>query len=123
PVRVGVVGRSPLVVFDGAHKPAGAPAAAAAVAEPFGDGGGRIVVVGMLRGRDPAEMLEALGARGARTVVACPPPWPRAIPESEVAAAAQGLGVDAVAAGSVPEAVAPAEAHAEPAEPGVVPGP
>jgi folylpolyglutamate synthase/dihydropteroate synthase len=70
----------------------------------------------MLRGRDPAEMLEALGVAGARTVVACPPPWPRAIPETEVAAAAHALGVDAVAAASVPEALARAMAIAEPSD-------
>ena len=116
PGRLEILGRSPLVVLDGAHNPAGAKAAAAAVAETFGDVSGRILVVGMLRGRDPAEMLEALGAVGARTVVACPPPWPRAIPETEVAAAAQGLGVDAVAAGSVPEALARAMAIAEPSD-------
>jgi dihydrofolate synthase/folylpolyglutamate synthase len=116
PGRLEILGRSPLVVLDGAHNPAGAKAAAAAVAETFGDVSGRILVVGMLRGRDPAEMLEALGAVGARTVVACPPPWPRAIPETEVVAAAEGLGVDAVAAGSVPEALARAMAIAEPSD-------
>ena len=113
PGRLEILGRSPLVVLDGAHNPAGAKAAAAAVAETFGDASGRILVVGMLRGRDPAEMLESLGAVGARTVVACPPPWPRAIPETEVASAARALGVDAVATGSVPEALARAMAIAE----------
>jgi dihydrofolate synthase/folylpolyglutamate synthase len=116
PGRLEILGRSPLVVLDGAHNPAGAKAAAAAVAETFGDVTARILVVGMLRGRDPAEMLEALGAVGARAVVACPPPWPRAIPESEVAAAAAGLGVEAVAAASVPEALARAMAIAEPSD-------
>jgi dihydrofolate synthase/folylpolyglutamate synthase len=116
PGRLEILGRRPLVVLDGAHNPAGAKAAAAAVAETFGDVSGRILVVGMLRGRDPAEMLEALGVAGARTVVACPPPWPRAIPETEVAAAAHALGVDAVAAASVPEALARAMAIAEPSD-------
>jgi dihydrofolate synthase/folylpolyglutamate synthase len=116
PGRLEILGRRPLVVLDGAHNPAGAQAAAAAVAETFGDVSGRILVVGMLRGRDPAEMLEALGAVGARTVVACPPPWPRAIPETGVVAAAQGLGVEAVATGSVPEALARAMAIAEPSD-------
>jgi dihydrofolate synthase/folylpolyglutamate synthase len=105
-----------LVVLDGAHNPAGAKAAAAAVAETFGDVGKRILVVGMLRGRDPVEMLEALGAVGAGTVVACPPPWPRAIPEHEVASAARSLGVEAVVAASVTEALARAVGLADPTD-------
>jgi folylpolyglutamate synthase/dihydropteroate synthase len=61
-------------------------------------------------------MLLALDARKARLVVACPPPSPRALPPDDLVAAAHGLGIDAVATGSVPEAVARALDSAEPTE-------
>ena len=70
PGRLEVVARQPLVVLDGAHNPAGAHAAAAAIDEAFGDTSGRVLVTGMLRGRDPDEMLAALGADRARLVIA-----------------------------------------------------
>lgn len=105
PGRLEVVGHAPLCVLDGAHNPAGAQAAAAAVDEAFGTVEGRILVVGMLRGRDPLEMLEALNVRAARLVVTCPPPSPRALPPTEVAAAALRLGVDAQVCDTVEEAV------------------
>jgi len=57
-------------------------------------------------------MLDALEARGARVVVACPAPSPRSLPPADVARAARALGLDAEAAGSVPEALARALAVA-----------
>ncbi len=106
PGRLEVVARSPLCVLDGAHNPAGARAAAAALGETFAGIRGRILVVGLLGGRDPLEMLIALEAATARLVVACPPPSPRALAPEVVAAAAAGLGVDTEVADTVPEAVA-----------------
>ena len=114
PGRLEVIGRQPLVVLDGAHNPAGAAAAAGAIAEAFGDAAARVLVVGLLQGKDPAEMLEALEARGARIVVACPAPSPRTLAPEEVAAAARGLGIESETAGSVPEALARALAVAGP---------
>jgi dihydrofolate synthase/folylpolyglutamate synthase len=105
PGRLEVVGRDPLCMLDGAHNPAGAAAAAEAVDEAFGAVTGRVLVVGMNRGRDPVEMLEAMHIKAYRLVVACPPPSPRGMPAAEVAAAAQRLGVAAHAVGSVAEAV------------------
>ena len=55
--------------------------------------GSVVIVVGLLQGRDPAEMLEALGATEAGFVVACTPDSPRAIPAPELAAAAERLGI------------------------------
>jgi dihydrofolate synthase/folylpolyglutamate synthase len=114
PGRLEVVGRQPLVVLDGAHNPAGAAAAADAIAEAFGDTAGKVLVVGLLQGKDPAEMLDALEARGARAVVACPAPSPRSLPPVEVAAAARALGLETETAGSVPEALARALSVASP---------
>jgi dihydrofolate synthase/folylpolyglutamate synthase len=106
PGRLEVVARNPICVLDGAHNPAGARASAAAVDETFAGVAGRILVVGLLQGREPTEMLAALGASQARLVVACPPPSPRALPPEEVAAAAESLGVAAEVADSVAEGVA-----------------
>jgi dihydrofolate synthase/folylpolyglutamate synthase len=116
PGRLEVVARNPLCVLDGAHNPAGARASAVAVDETFAGVAGRILVVGLLQGRDPAEMLAALGVADTRLVVACPPPSPRALPPEEVAAAAEGLGVAAEVTDSVAEAAALALGLATPDE-------
>ena len=105
PGRLEVVGRRPLIVLDGAKNVPGAEAMAAAIDEEFGDFRSRIMVVGMLRGKDPGEMLQALGAGKARYVVTCPPPSPRAQPADVVAKAALLLGVDAEPTASVAEAL------------------
>ncbi|MCU4185505.1 bifunctional folylpolyglutamate synthase/dihydrofolate synthase [Acidiferrimicrobium sp. IK] len=114
PGRMEIVGRRPLVILDGAKNVEGARSAAAAISEEFGDRLGRILVVGMLGGKDPAEMLEALGAAGARLLIACPPPSPRAQDPAVLAAAAAALGVEARVAASVPEALDAALAAASP---------
>lgn len=112
PGRMEVVGQRPLVVLDGAKNPAGAAVSARAVDEEFAGGAGRVMVVGMLGGKDDREMLEALGAPQYRLVVTCPPPSPRAQPAEDVAEAARSLGCRAVATGSVAEAVELALAEA-----------
>ena len=101
-------------MLDGAHNPAGARAAAVALDEAFGAASGRVLVIGMLRERDPAEMLEALDALQARLVVACPAPSPRTLPAADVVAAARAMGLEAEEAGSVPEALTRALAVASP---------
>ncbi len=113
PGRLEVVSRHPTCVLDGAHNPAGALAATAALDEAFGPViSGRVLVIGLLQGRDPAEMLRCFGADRARLVVACPPPSPRALPAAEVAASARSLGTDTEETASVAEAVATALALA-----------
>jgi dihydrofolate synthase/folylpolyglutamate synthase len=113
PGRLEVVARHPLCVLDGAHNPAGAEAATAAIAEAFGPViAGRILVIGLVRGRDPAEMLRAFDAASARLVIACPPPSPRAMPAAEVADAAREMDKAVEETSSVSEAVATALALA-----------
>jgi len=114
PGRLEIMGHHPLVVLDGAKNVEGAASAAAAIAEEFGDARSRILVVGMLAGKDAGDMLEALAVTQARLVVACPPPSPRAQPAADVAAAAARFGVDARAAASVAEALEVALAEAGP---------
>lgn len=122
PGRLEVVGRRPLTLLDGAHNPAGAAVLADALAEEFPVERGRILVVGMLAGRDPVEMLEALDAREARLVLACVPPSPRALPADEVARAAESLGVEAEVGGSVTSSVNRALALADEDEQVVITG-
>jgi dihydrofolate synthase/folylpolyglutamate synthase len=114
PGRLEIVGRQPLVVLDGAKNLEGAHRAAEAVAEEFGTASSEILVVGMLRGKDPAAMLEALGVRRSRLVVACPAPSPRTQEASAVADAARRLGVEAVESDSVPGALEVAFSRAGP---------
>lgn len=108
PGRLEVVARHPLVVLDGAHNVEGARALRYALDEEFATES-LTLVVGMLREKEPHEMLEALGATRADLVVACRPPSPRALDPELVAAAAQNLGVPSAAVETVelvPEAVA-----------------
>jgi len=93
PGRLEVVGHQPLVLLDGAHNVAGATALRSALAEEF-PSSPRTLVIGLLREKDPDEMLEALGAVHAARVVCCRAPSPRARPPEEVAAAAIEAGLD-----------------------------
>jgi dihydrofolate synthase / folylpolyglutamate synthase len=104
PGRMEVVRQRPVVVLDGAKNVAGAAASARALDEEFGPAP-RVMVVGMLGGKDDKEMLSALEAPRCRLVVTCPPPSPRAQPAEQVAQAARALGCRAVAAPSVAEAL------------------
>jgi dihydrofolate synthase/folylpolyglutamate synthase len=114
PGRFEVVHREPTVVIDAAHNLHGAEACAATLHDEFTLTGALILVAGFLQGRDPREMLEALGAAEAAMVVACTPDSPRAIPAPEVAAAADSLGIPAEAVRATPDAVARAMALAGP---------
>ncbi|HTV10572.1 MAG TPA: folylpolyglutamate synthase/dihydrofolate synthase family protein [Acidimicrobiales bacterium] len=105
PGRMEVIQQRPVVVLDGAKNIAGAESSAAALLEEFGSDRPVVMVVGMLKGKDAREMLEALGAARARLVVTCPPPSPRAQPAELLAEAARSLGTVAVATGSVAEAL------------------
>ncbi len=103
-----VVGRQPLLLLDGAHNVAGAHALLAALNEEFATGP-RTLVVGLLREKEPHEMLEALGIASAQNIVCTRPPSPRALDPMEVANAAMDLGVDndqIDIIDSVPDAVA-----------------
>jgi dihydrofolate synthase/folylpolyglutamate synthase len=102
PGRLEVVGHSPLVLLDGAHNVAGAHALREALAEEF-PAAARTLVVGLLREKDPPEMLDALGAPEADRLIACEPPSPRARPATEVAEAARRLGLPGANVEAVPD--------------------
>jgi dihydrofolate synthase/folylpolyglutamate synthase len=98
PGRLEVVARHPLVLLDGAHNVAGASALRAALNDEFATDAPRTLVVGLLREKEPHEMLAALGIDDAALLVCCRPPSPRALDPKAVAQAAEELGM---AAGSI----------------------
>lgn len=112
PGRFEVVGRDPLVVLDGAHNVAGAEAAAATLDEGFAVLGERRLVVGVLAGRDPHELLVRLGAGDAADVVCCTPGSPRALPAEALAEVVDQLGGRARIVPDVGKAVLAALDHA-----------
>ncbi len=93
PGRLEVVRQQPLVLLDGAHNVAGAHALRDALEDEFPPTP-RTIVVGLLREKEPHEMLEALGALDAACIVCCRPPSPRALDPDDLASAARDLGVD-----------------------------
>ena len=93
PGRLEVVGHQPLVLLDGAHNVAGAHALRAALAEEFPESE-RTLVIGLLREKEPHEMLEALEPKHVARLLCCRPPSPRALDPAEVAAAGADLGID-----------------------------
>lgn len=107
PGRMEVVARDPLCILDGAHNVDGARALAAALDEDFAaaSGAGVVMVMGILEGRNPVEMIEAVGVDRLLGVVACMPSSPRAMPARDVAEAARSLGVACEVATSVRDAV------------------
>ena len=104
PGRLEVVGRHPLVLVDGAHNAAGMLVLARSLAEEFTTEGETTAVVGMLTGRDPTAMLDALVSAGVRSVVVCAPDSPRAMPVGDVANAAASLGMEVSLAADPAEA-------------------
>jgi len=114
PGRLELVGRDPLVLLDGAKNLEGARAAGLAVEEEFGKERPLVLVVGMLKGKDPEAMLCALGAQRAKLVVACPAPSPRSLPPEAVVEAASRLGATAASAPGVQEALELALGSSEP---------
>jgi len=112
PGRLEVMGRDPLVLLDGAHNVQGMSALARALDEEFAGTGPLLVVVGMLTGHDPGEMIDALGPERLRLVIACRAPSPRALEPAKIASAARLRGVEAVEVPSVADAMEAARADA-----------
>ncbi len=102
PGRLEVMGTQPLILIDGAHNPAGALALRRALLDEFA-AAPRTLVVGLLREKDPTEMLDALGVEEIERLVCTKPPSPRALDPLQVADAAIALGVDADRIDIVPD--------------------
>ena len=96
PGRFEVMGHQPLVIVDGAHNVGGAEVCAEVFFDDFKVDGRRVLVVGMLKSRDPEELLGALRADDFDLVVCCTAPTPRGTPASELMKVAQAMGCDDV---------------------------
>jgi len=96
PGRFEVMGHQPLVIVDGAHNVGGAEVCAEVFFDDFQVVGRRVLVVGMLKSRDPEELLGALRADDFDLVVCCTAPTPRGTPASELMKVAQAMGCDDV---------------------------
>ncbi|HEY5155442.1 MAG TPA: folylpolyglutamate synthase/dihydrofolate synthase family protein [Acidimicrobiales bacterium] len=105
PGRLEVLGHGPLVIVDGAHNPPAAERVAETLVEDFEVEGRRVLVVGMLDGRDLTAMLEALDLANYDLVVATSPLWARAVPADAVGEAAAALGATVDVIDDVTEAV------------------
>jgi dihydrofolate synthase / folylpolyglutamate synthase len=108
PGRLEVIGRRPLVVVDGAHNVAGAQVLRAALDESFAACEARVIVLGLLEGRDEEQMLSAI-ATGAQQVIAVAPSSPRAMDPERLRAAGERLGIPVGVARSVGDALARAK--------------
>jgi dihydrofolate synthase/folylpolyglutamate synthase len=108
PGRLEVMGTQPLILLDGAHNAAGATALARALRDEFVPAP-RTLVVGLLRDKDPAEMLAALTLDDVERLVCTRPPTPRALDPMAVADAAIALGVDDDRIDVVPDVAAAIE--------------
>ena len=64
----------------------------AALNDEFATTASRTIVVGLLREKEPHEMLAALGIADAELLVCCRPPSPRGLDPAHVAKAAVELG-------------------------------
>ena len=117
PGRLEIVRRSPTVLIDAAHNPAGAVALAQALEDSF-EFGNLVAVIGVLADKDPLGFLIAL-EEIVNTVVVTEPASPRALAvESLYEVAVRVFGDDRVVmqrvvADAIDEAVTLAEADAE----------
>jgi len=96
PGRFEVVGHQPLAIVDGAHNVGGAEVCSDVFFNDFQVEGRRVLVVGMLKSREPHELLGALRADEFDQVVCCTAPTPRGTSAETVAAAAREVGCDEV---------------------------
>lgn len=94
PGRFEVIDRQPTIVLDGAHNREGAAAAKETLDAEFTRLGSWILVIGMLAGKDPAEILTAVGAADFDAVIVTQPAWSRAIPARTIAEAAVSLDIE-----------------------------
>ncbi len=110
PGRFELARNEPTVILDGGHNPDGIATVKATLDEAMARLGSWVLVIGLLNGKDPIEMLEAVDAADFDAVIVCEPSWSRAIPATELAAAAASIGVDAEVVPDPREAFARARA-------------
>lgn len=92
--RAEVVSHHPLVLVDVAHNPDALRALAATVEEDFATVGSRLVVLGMLAGRDPDAAVAAVaGLRPDLVVCTTAETGPRGLPAADLGAACDRAGL------------------------------
>lgn len=114
PCRMEVLSGAPLVVADGAHNPYSVAALLGSLPR-YLDHRRLVVVAGFSRDKNVAEMIQLLAGR-AQVVYATRSRHPRSAAPSALAAEFQALGVMAVEASSVAEALSQARAGARPGD-------
>ncbi len=112
PGRMEIVDRKPLTILDGAHNPAGAAAAAQTLSEEFSANPRPVIVIGLLNGRDPGDVLDALQAERARIVIVCPPPSPRAMSPDLIVEECNMRGIKVTVERDMQKAIARAQTEA-----------
>jgi dihydrofolate synthase / folylpolyglutamate synthase len=105
PGRLEVLGRRPLIVLDGAHNPAGAVVLRQSIDEAFAACERRVIVIGLLEGRDEVEIVRTV-CEGATEVIAVAPSSPRAMNPERIRAACTAIGVSCGVARNVSDALA-----------------
>jgi len=115
PGRLEVVATEPLVVLDGAHNQDAARALVVAIPTVFPTGR-RILVVGMLGPREPAEFFDELVALCSDLVVVCTAPSSRAVPAADLAVLARERRLEVETVPDAVDAVRLAVATAEEAD-------
>lgn len=93
PGRFQVLGYNPLVIVDGAHNADAIIGTARTLDDEFVVVGRRIVVVGLLDGRDPHRAVDAVTRLRPDLVIATSPDSARSIPVDQVATMFDDLGV------------------------------
>lgn len=103
PARFEIIGRDPLVIFDGAHNPQGIGAAVESIKSYFGEQ--RVVIMsGVLRDKDYGVIADRLSEVAAE-VFTITPPSPRALSAEEYAEVISSRGVKATACMSIEKAL------------------
>lgn len=116
PGRVEIASRSPLVVLDAAHNPAGMVAARETISSDFFAVKRWTVVLSMLEGRDPNAMVLAIDSDKVKSFVIAPARSLRAMSVDKIAAAVARSGKPFQKVDSVSEAVEGAMALCEEGE-------
>ena len=111
PARFEVVSHDPLVIADGGHNPEGIDSAVESIQAYFKEQ--RVgIVTGIMKDKDYRYMAERI-AGVAQAVFCLTPNNPRALPATDYAAVFEGLGISAISADTVEQAMAAALAWAK----------
>ena len=122
PGRIEVAGHAPLVVLDGAHNPDALRALGTTLDDEFAPAGSRLVVVGLVAGRDPDAAIEALGVLRPDLVICTSTEGDRGVAAQRLAAACDRAQLAHEVVAEPSSAVARALAIADEADAVVVTG-